>query len=152
MAGPRGAGGTSGPGPSGPRPKLAASGDNLAWLPIALQRTPRRWPPRPQRPLPHRWGRPWIDLGFPVLMLVNFFFSIYVCAECRVAIEQGPREKDEVQLRRRPSVVKSRFHQIQVYSSNLKSDSPRCDTSKGALVVAGVQFPPRKVLFWIFWP
>ena len=69
MAGLRGAGGTSGPGPSGPRPKLAASGDNLAWLPIALQRSPRRRPPRPRRALPRLRGRPWTDLGFPALML-----------------------------------------------------------------------------------
>ena len=57
MAGPRGAGGTSGPGPSGPRPELAAPGDNLAWLPSALQRTPRLCPPRPQRPLPPLGGQ-----------------------------------------------------------------------------------------------
>ena len=41
MAGPRGAGGQAA------RPELTASGDNLAWLPSALQRTPCLCTPAP---------------------------------------------------------------------------------------------------------
>ena len=90
MAGPRGAGGTSGPGPSGPRPKLAASGDNLAWLPSALQRTPRRWPPRPQRPLPplgQAMDRSWFS-GTNVSKLL--FFDLGQCGVKRGASRAEP--------------------------------------------------------------
>ena len=70
----RGASVTSGPGPLGPRPELAASGDNLAWLPSTLQHTPRLCLPRPQRPLPPLGGKAMDRSWFSILMLVNLFF------------------------------------------------------------------------------